>query len=214
MRKGNVIAQSTLCSLWHPIFKVTLNSLLLWLAAVFSCRGGVWFGSSFFICQFKSFFSLSVFSKSWHRVCPSWWNTDDDVSGGFIFAVQTTEWQRKQCNLSKGKATAINSIFITVMFPYCRGGGLLSSAEWYISPPHPCISPWLWSPVTAMIRERWDEYVRRDLILLNATSPVNSCQFCHCRFQAVSRLCGGGGEQHQKAWSFQQLHVIELSLTP
>lgn len=80
-------------------------------------------------------------------------------------------------------------------------------------PHHPCISPWLRSPVTAMIRERWDEYVRRDLILLNATSPVNSCQFCHCRFQAVSRLCGGGGEQHQKAWSFQQLHVIELSLT-
>lgn len=76
-----------------------------------------------------------MFSKSWHRVCPSWWNTDDDVSGGFVFAVQRTEWQRKRCNLSKGKATAINSIFITVVFSYCSGGGVLSSSEWYISAP-------------------------------------------------------------------------------
>lgn len=60
------------------------------------------------------------------------------------------------------------------------------------TPRRPRVSPWLPSPVTAMIRERWDEYVRRDLILLNATSPVNSCQFCHCRFQTVSRLCVGG----------------------
>lgn len=136
-----------------------------------------------------------MFSKSWHRVCPWWWNTDDDVSGGFILAVQTTGWQRKQCNLSKGKATAINSFFITVMFSYCSGGRVLSSAEWYISAPHPSPSPCQSlapCPVTAMIRERWDEYVRRDLILLNATSPVNSCQFCHCRFQTVSRLCVGG----------------------
>lgn len=66
---------------------------------------------------------------------------------------------------------------------------LLNETLGFPSSPHLRVSPWLPSPVTAMIRERWDEYVRRDLILLNATSPVNSCQFCHCRFQAVSRLC-------------------------
>lgn len=82
-----------------------------------------------------------MFSKSWHRVCPSWWNIDDDVSGGFFLAVQTTGWQRKQCNLSKGKATAINSFFITVMFSYCSGGRVLSSAEWYISAPPPLAVP-------------------------------------------------------------------------
>lgn len=90
-------------------------------------------------CQFNLFFSsfFSVCSKSWQKVMPSWWNTDDDVSGGFILALQTTEWQRKHCNLSKGKATAINRIFITVMFSYCSGGGALSSAEWHIRVPHP-----------------------------------------------------------------------------
>lgn len=32
-----------------------------------------------------------------------------------------------------------------------------------------------------------------DLILLNATSPVNSCHFCHCGFQPLSWVCPGGG---------------------
>lgn len=31
-----------------------------------------------------------------------------------------------------------------------------------------------------------------DLILLNATSPVNSCHFCHCGFQPLSWVCPGG----------------------
>lgn len=33
----------------------------------------------------------------------------------------------------------------------------------------------------------------RDLILFNATSPVNSCHFCHCGFQPLSWVCPGGG---------------------
>lgn len=80
------------------------------------------------------------------------------------------------------------------MFSYCSRGRVRSSDEWYINVPIPSpsgVSPRLQSPVTAMMRARWDEFVHRDPILLNASSPVNSCQFCHCRFQAVSWLCRG-----------------------
>ena len=67
-----------------------------------------------------------------------------------------------------------------------------------------------------MIREHQDEFVCWDLILLNATSPVNSCLFCHCRFQAVSWVCvvvvGVGG---QKAWSFESCTLLNYpSLVP
>lgn len=56
---------------------------------------------------------------------------------GFHLGFPNNWMVEKTCNLSKGKAMAINRIFITVMFSYCSGGGALSSAEWDISVPHP-----------------------------------------------------------------------------
>lgn len=135
----------------------------------------------------------------------------------FTFAFQTIERQRKQCNLSKRKRLPIDRIFITVMFSYCSRGRLWSSDEWYINVPIPspsCASPWLLSPVTAMMRERRDEFVCRDLILLNATSPVNSCQFCHCRFQAVSWLCRGGNTRSHDLSESCIYWIIPHSVVP
>lgn len=113
------------------------------------------------------------------------------------------------------------------MFSYCSRGRVRSSDEWYINVPIPspsCVSPQLPRPVTAMMWERWDEFVRRDLILLSATSPVNSCPFCHCRFQAVSRLCRVGNGRRpdlSESWlywiiphSLVPLREVELSSLP
>lgn len=102
---------------------------------------------------------------------------------------QTIERQRKQCNLSKRKRLrsiefSLQLCFHTAAEAGC--GALMNDTLMFPSPLPPCVSPQLQSPVTAMMREHWDEFTRRDPILLNATSPVNSCQFCHCRFQAVS----------------------------
>lgn len=115
----------------------------------------------------------------------------------FTFAFQTIERQRKQCNLSKRKRLrsigfSLQLCFHTAVEAGCRA--LMNDTLTFPSPLPSCVSPRLLSPVTAMMRERRDEFVHRDLILLNATSPVNSCQFCHCRFQAVSWLCSGGGD--------------------
>lgn len=97
------------------------------------------------------------------------------------------------------------------MFSYHGSGRVQSSDEWCINvtiPSPPRVSPRLLSPVTAIMRERRDECVRWDQILLNATSLVNSCQFCHCGFQAVSWLCGrrGGGRRHDLSKSCTSLN--------
>lgn len=38
------------------------------------------------------------------------------------------------------------------------------------------------------------------LILLNATSPVNSCHFCHCGFQPLSLACLRGECGEGEVW--------------
>lgn len=114
----------------------------------------------------------------------------------FTFAFRAIERERKQCNLSKRKRLrsigfSLQLCFHTAVEAGC--GAQMNDTLMFPSPSPSCVSPQLPRHVTAMMRERHDESVHRDLILLNAASPVNACPFCHCRFQAVSWLCSGGG---------------------
>lgn len=170
-------------------------ALFFWLALVFSYRGGVWV-KYFFICQFKSFFffalcSAKVDTGSAHRD-----GTPTMMSPGVSSPLsKQLDGRENSAICLKGKQRRSIAFSLQLCFHTAVEAGCLALLNDTLVPPtprRPRVSPWLPSPVTAMIRERWDEYVRRDLILLNATSPVNSCQFCHCRFQTVSRLCVGG----------------------
>lgn len=106
-------------------------------------------------------------------------------------------FRRKQCNLSERKRLQSIEFSLQLCFHTAmeEGCGALMNETLTSTSPLPSSQSWVLSAVTVMMRERQDEFVRRDLIFLTAKSVVNSCLFCHCRFQAVSRVNEGGKDR-------------------
>lgn len=110
----------------------------------------------------------------------------------FTFAFWAIERERKQCNLSKRKRLRSIGFSLQLCFHSAAEAGCRAQMNDTLMFPSPLPPVSVLSSRGMSLRWCGSATMSLCLILLNATSPVNACPFCHCRFQAVSWLCGGG----------------------